>query len=341
MSIETLWFGRSPWASMGRAILSPLSLLFRGGVAVRNQLYDRKLLPIMPSAVPVLSVGNISVGGTGKTPVAAYFVRRLLEQGRMPALVMRGYGADEPDVHRLLNPSVGVYTNPDRVAAIEAAVADGADVIVLDDAFQHRRAGRQVDVVLVSAERWRDGEQVLPAGSLREPPSALRRAGLVIVTQKVADRSTVDHVLDATRRIAPEVPVASVHLRLDRCAIVPSEANPEAREEMISLGVLADTSVLAIAGIGDPESFFRQLDAVGATVTRAPFSDHHPYTREDAAHLAELGKDHKYIVSTLKDAVKLRHVWPPKGPCLWYVSQAVEVSAGSALIDATVWQLLL
>jgi tetraacyldisaccharide 4'-kinase len=242
---------------------------------------------------------------------------------------MRGYGDDEPEVHRILNPGVRVYTNADRAAGIAQAVADGANVVVLDDAFQHRRAARHADIVLVSAERWRDGERVLPAGSLRESPRALRRATLVIVTHKVASPDTVKNVVRAIGAEAPGVPVASIQLRLDALCHVGGGASQ-------FLSNLAGARVLAIAGVGDPESFFRQLESAGAVVTRAAFPDHHPFTAIDGEQLAARGEDHKYVVSTLKDSVKLRHVWPPKGPPLWYVSQAVVVSAEQAFIDTPI-----
>jgi tetraacyldisaccharide 4'-kinase len=247
---------------------------------------------------------------------------------------MRGYGDDEPEVHELLNPSVPVYTGAVRAVGIARAAADGADVVVMDDAFQHRRAGRLVDVVLVSAERWREGERLLPAGSLRESPAALRRASLVIVTHKIATPDVVERVMAAVTRAAPDVPVAAMHLRLDVLHGVGGEAAP------VPLSDLRGERILALAGIGDPESFFLQLDALGARVTRRSFPDHHAYSLTEGEALSKLGEDHKYVISTLKDAVKLRRVWPAKGPPLWYVSQAVEVSACSVFIDTMVRQLL-
>jgi tetraacyldisaccharide 4'-kinase len=321
MGIERIWFTNDTLSRVMRGVLTPLSYMYRSVVRARNALYDRGMFHTVPSAVRVISVGNISVGGTGKTPVAAALVRDLRAVGERPAIVMRGYGGDEPDVHRALNPAVRVYTCVDRASGIAQAANDGATVVVLDDAFQHRRAERHADIVLVSAERWRDGELVLPAGSLREPASSLKRATLIIVTAKIATPETVARVTDAVERVAPTVPVISVRLRANRLERADNAA------PAVPLSALAGERVFAVAGIGDPESFFAQLEQSGALVTRVAFRDHHAYTAAEAAHLADRTAGHKYVISTLKDLVKLRGVWPPKGRALWYVSQAVEVTA--------------
>jgi len=327
MSIENVWFSEGAVPRLIRGALWPASLVFETVVRGRNALYDRGVFRTIQPPVPTISVGNLSVGGTGKTPVAAYLVQRLAAAGRHPALVMRGYGDDEPAVHRLLNPGIPVITRADRVAGIAEAVTLGADVVVLDDAFQHRRAGRAIDIVLVSSERWRRDEQVLPAGSLREPMSSLRRASLIIVTRKSASDARLQDVMCDVAAAAPNVPMASVDLRLDRLVAVHDDA--------ISVPVtdVRDERVLAVAGVGDPGPFFAQVRGAGAVVTPVAFPDHHQYTRSDVTRLAALASGHKYIVTTLKDAVKLTRVWPPKGAPLWYVSQSLVVGANPALID--------
>lgn len=339
MSIEAVWESEVLWARVVRAVLTPTSWVFGAGVSLRNALYDAGVLRSVAPPIPTVSIGNLSVGGTGKTPVAAYVVRRLREQGRTPAIVMRGYGGDEVDVHRHLNPGLRVYAAPDRVAGITRAASEGADVAVLDDAFQHRRAGRTLDIVLIGAERWFSGAhaRLLPAGVLREGPRALRRASLVIVTHKVAGADVVQRVSDAVRAVVPDVPLASIHCGIGvLCRI----EDGGARHALVPLSALAGARVLAVAGVGDPASFFAQLAAVGALVTPVRFPDHHAYTTGDIAALQGAASGHKYIVVTLKDAVKLRRAWPAKGPPLWYVSQAVEVSGGASFIDTALVHLL-
>jgi tetraacyldisaccharide 4'-kinase len=152
---DDLWYGESVPARLARGALAPASLLYRGVIACRNRLYDTGRITSHPAPIPVISVGNLTVGGTGKTPFSAFLVKRLVPRGMTPAIVMRGYGDDEWLVHGRLNPGVLLYASPDRVAGIERAALAGADVVVLDDAFQHRRARRDLDIVLVSGDRWR------------------------------------------------------------------------------------------------------------------------------------------------------------------------------------------
>ncbi len=156
------------WArdGLGALVLSPLSWVFGAATGLRNVLFDHGVLDSQAVGVPVVSVGNLSVGGTGKTPVSAWVAAELQAAGARPAIVMRGYGDDERYVHARINPAVPVVTNPDRVAGAREAVAAGATMIVLDDAFQHRRVQRDLDLVLVAAEQGGAG-RLLRAGPLR------------------------------------------------------------------------------------------------------------------------------------------------------------------------------
>ena len=333
MTPEDVWYRGTPFARFVRRAFGVPSLLFRGITALRNTLYDRGILRVSTPPILTISVGNLTVGGTGKTPVTAYIARALADQGARPAVVMRGYGGDEALVHGLLNPDVPVYADPDRVAAIARAAEDGALVAVLDDGFQHRRAGRHINLVLVSAEQWVVNRRMLPAGPYREPISALRRATGIFVTAKVSDPARVAFVVDAVSAVAPGVPVSAVYLQphsLCEVGVGVSEAR------MLDLGVLHSANVLAVAAIGDPDAFFAQVWGAGATVTCRAYRDHHAYTPADVAAIIARAEGHKYVVTTLKDAVKLAPLWPAKGPSLWYVSQAVEVSDEAAFIDTLI-----
>ena len=156
-------------ARVARELLRPASWLYGSVVAARNAGYDHGWLRSHALAIPAVSVGNLTVGGTGKTPVSAYVAARLAERGMKPAIVMRGYGSDETLVHARLNPAIPVFVSADRVRGALAAKEAGCNVAVLDDAYQHRRARRDADIVLLSAE-LAGPVRALPAGAWREPP---------------------------------------------------------------------------------------------------------------------------------------------------------------------------
>ncbi|MGZ8457870.1 MAG: tetraacyldisaccharide 4'-kinase [Gemmatirosa sp.] len=327
---ERIWFGDDPAAVAARAGLAPLELLFRVGVAARGLLFDRGLAARHALSLPAISIGNLTVGGTGKTPVAAWIARRLRERGAHPALVLRGVGDDEPRVHALLNPDVPVVVAPDRVAGAREARSLGADVVVLDDAFQHRRAARDVDLVLLAAERARTRPRLLPAGPYREGLDALERANVLVVTRKSASRDEAEQLLDRAGARAPAIGRVLVHLAPH--ALHPWAAAGDAQEP-VGIAVLGGQQVLAVSGIGDPRAFEAQLRGVGATVDAAPYADHHAYTTADAESLAARARAADRVVCTLKDAVKLGPLWPRGAPTLWYVSQHVTVERGERVLD--------
>lgn len=344
MTIDDVWYASSPGARAVRAAVTPLSWLYRAGVAVRNSLYDRGTLRARSAPIPVVSVGNITVGGTGKTPFSAYLVRELRSAGHEPAVVLRGYGDDELYLHARLNPAVAVIAAADRVAGIREAAARGADVAVLDDAFQHRRAARDLDVVLVSAEHWQQSASLLPAGPLREPASSLRRADVIVVTRKSASAATATRLLqELTAKFGGRVAVAVAVLEpvqmLRECGGVGFAAGDASAPGELPTAALRGERVLAVAGIGDPSSFFEQLRQAGAMVTERCFVDHHAYSAQDVARLAMNAADHKYVVTTEKDVVKLSRTWPANGPGLWYLTQAVRFTEGEGVVTAALAKL--
>ena len=324
--IEWLWRSRGAAAGLARSLLLPASALFGAVVRVRNALYDRHVLRVRTPRIPALSVGNLTVGGTGKTPVSSWLALRLQALGAHPAIVMRGYGGDEPLVHARLAPTVPVQVGADRLEAIARAASQGADVAVLDDAFQHRAVARVSDIVLISADARDATDRLLPGGPYREGMTALRRASLVVVTRKAAP---LDRARDAAARAsaaAPGVPVAIVHLAIDAVHVGTLAPMP--------LESLRGRRVLAIAGVGDGATFGEQLAQVGAIVRLRAYPDHHPFAESDARSLAGSLLSGEMPVCTLKDAVKLAPLWPREAPAIGYVSQAVIVDENGSAIDA-------
>ena len=356
--VDRIWYDDGLDARATRAMLAPAAALFGAIVRRRNARFDQSTAAGRSRAlVPAVSVGNLTVGGTGKTPVSAWCAARLRAQGARPAIVLRGYGDDEPRVHALLNPGVPVVVSPDRTAGNVTARTRGADCVVLDDAFQHRRAHREADLVLVSADSWRGRDRLLPAGPFREPLGALRRASVVVLTVKAADAGRVAALEKAVAAAAPEVPRAVARLVPDELRLVsalpdPTRAPGAARAERAGLlarpvSDLAGRRVGVMTGIGDPAAFEAQLRALGADIVHvARFGDHHAFASQDAARTVGAVAAHQDdagfigVVCTLKDAVKLRDLWPRGAPSLWYVSQSVVIERGAEALDRALARVL-
>jgi tetraacyldisaccharide 4'-kinase len=301
--------------------------MYQAATRIRNALYDRGALRIAEASVPVVSVGNLAVGGSGKTPVSAWIATELRSRGARPAMVMRGYGGDEPRVHALLNPDAPVIVNADRVAGVHEAAARGADVVVLDDAFQHRRISRNEDVVLISADGWREPLRVLPSGPWRELPRALARASLVLITRKAVGAHVSEEL---ARRLTPltrtgEGAVMALELGELRHAVT-GEPRP--------LSDVGGRRVLLVAGIANPEALILQMRHANADVDVRTFPDHHSYRGIDITWLAHEARTFDYTICTLKDAVKLGPLWPREAPPLWYVSLRCRIESGSAVVFA-------
>jgi tetraacyldisaccharide 4'-kinase len=334
-AIERIWAADGPaaWA------LAPLSWIFGAAVALKNLLHDTGVLRAKQLALPAVSVGNLSVGGTGKTPVSAWVAAELARRGAKPAIVLRGYGDDEVLVHRALNPGVPVIVDADRVRGAAAAKLQGATIVVLDDAFQHRRAARDADIVLVAAEQGA-AHRLLPAGPLREGRGALRRASVLVVTRKSASREAAEAVGAAWTGFsgAParaQIALAAGALRQAATGDGPALLSAGAAAgEARDVTALNGAKVLAISGIGAPDAFAAQLSAAGAQVTPVTYGDHHAYSPNDARVLAARAEREGMPVCTLKDAVKLAPHWPRQGPTLWYLSQAVFVERGGEVLEA-------
>jgi tetraacyldisaccharide 4'-kinase len=323
---EKVWYSDAVMSRIARVVLTPASALYGAAIAQINMLAAMKRAA--PGPIPAISIGNITVGGTGKTPVSAWFAHRFRECGASPAVVLRGYGDDEVLVHRLLNPDVPVFVGADRVLQVQRAAQAGADVAILDDAFQHRRAHRVADVVLVSADRFSGTARLLPAGPFREPLRALRRASLVIVTVKAA---TADRVRETERAIRDLTGSTVVTVDLAPASFVAVKSR--LAESLVSW---RGKRVLAVSGIGDPGAFRQQLEQLGLLPTALSFADHHDYNAESMARILGATRDVDAVVCTLKDAVKLGPLWPDSAIPLWYLSQSVVPRDGTEALDDVV-----
>ena len=305
-----IW-GPSAAARVARLPLLPLA----GGYwAIMKVRAARGRADAMRLPLPTIAVGNLSVGGTGKTPLAAWIAHYCVARGRTPGILLRGYGGDEPLVHRRLVPQAVVVANPDRVAGAVAARAQGAQVFVLDDAYQLLGVGRDLNIAVVSAESAGASPWPLPAGPWREGLDALGRADLIVVTRKRASAEAAGALADQLGRArrggsggggggGGATPVC-----LARLAVSHLEGMRSGRRQ--ELAVLVGRGVVAAAGIADPDSFAEQLGAAGASVQLVAYQDHHAYRPADLERLVRAAAGGDYVVVTEKDAVKLRRQWP-------------------------------
>ncbi len=300
-----------------RAVLSLLSVPYRGAVAVRNRLYGRGILRQERLPCPVISVGNLTVGGTGKTPTVILIAAMLRGRGRRPAVLSRGYGGaakapvntvsdgkrvlmgwrdagDEPLLIAKAVPGVPVLTGPERIRTGRAAIEQyGADVLILDDAFQHRALFRDLDIVMLDTAHPLGNGSLLPRGPLREPREALCRAHLFLWTGDPESNGPLPHI--------PSLPsFRGVHR--------PRELVEAATGRALPLAELQGKTVCAFAGIGNPEAFRRSLSALGAEIVSfRAFPDHHPYRISDLEALRRLAAESTAdrIVTTEKDGIRL------------------------------------
>lgn len=281
--------------------LIPAEWAFRLGTALRSTSYDRGWLRSSGASIATIVVGNLTVGGTGKTPLTAWLARRLERGGARPAVVMRGYGGDEVTVHRILNPSVPVYVSADRHAALRRAEAEGARLAVLDDAFQHRALRPDASVVLLAADGWHRRRRLLPRGPWREPLGAIRRATMAVVTRKAATAAMAERISELLRNSYRELLVGRVHVRLSESLTYSGLRAGQCERRSLAAARFG----LALAGVAEPESFWQQLDQAGVRVARRlTFADHHRYGPADVRRIRrEAGGE--AVLMTLKDAVKL------------------------------------
>jgi tetraacyldisaccharide 4'-kinase len=320
---------------------------YRGLLGTRDWLYARGVLRCRAIGVPVVSVGNLTVGGTGKTPAVELAVRTLLDLGHRPAVVSRGYGrrghgvqvvadtasirldadegGDEPFLLARRLPGVPIVVGAHRYEASRRAVERfGVTAIVLDDGFQHRTLAKDLEIVMARARApWGNG-RLLPGGPLREPLAALARADLIVVTG-AAGAHDVGEVATAAREHAPGVPVLAARH-------VPTECWEAGPMRVLGPEGLRGLKLFAFAGIGSPDGFRRTLEEAGAVEAGfARFADHHWYTREELAEIEHraTAASAAGLVTTEKDWARLRRLAPPGLP-LYVLAVRLVLLSGEA-----------
>ncbi|MEZ6068224.1 MAG: tetraacyldisaccharide 4'-kinase [Planctomycetaceae bacterium] len=317
--------------SLLRGALSLAAPCYGLMMRLRNQAYDAGWFATHRTDVPVVSIGNITTGGTGKTPLVAWTVQMLLEQGLLPGILSRGYrdvdgaGNDEKRLLDAICPEVPHIQQPDRVAGAMAAIAKHhCEVLVLDDGFQHRRLARDLDIVLIDAVRPFGYEAVLPRGLLREPLSALGRADAAIITR--VDHCGASRLAEIRQIIRQHTDASIAEVRFVPTGLVNSSGIARPLLELHS------ARVGACCAIGNPEGFLRTLTAAGLPPPVGcfrTFPDHHHYSTADLDDIARWVEHERIeqLLVTRKDLVKIPH--DQLGPAgLWAIDLTTEFVAG-------------
>jgi len=292
------WYQGAYWLYF----LWPLYLVYRVVTLLRKYLYQVRFFKSYRAKVPVIVVGNITLGGTGKSPLVAYLVESLKEMGFKPGVVSRGYGAkisseqvrevhtnslvsevgDEPLMLKL-RVDCPIFVSPTRALAVQALENQGCDIVITDDGLQHYALGRDIEICVFDGERkWGNGF-LLPMGPMREPLKRINKTDFVVMNGA-----------DWLERLQPK----TTAFRMDLEASNLQSLN---NDQSLSLSALKGKEVVAIAGIGNPERFFNTLVMEGLLVESHGFNDHHAYTQSDVSFKGE-----RPLIMTEKDAVKCR-----------------------------------
>ncbi|MBN1817931.1 MAG: tetraacyldisaccharide 4'-kinase [Sedimentisphaerales bacterium] len=332
------------WQTPLFAMLRLISVGYGLAIRFRNWLYDRGWLPTYRVDVPVICIGNLTTGGTGKTPLVIRLCRYLDSRSIRYGILTRGYRSqegklsDEPAVLLKSCPEAKIVVNPDRVAGARLAVEQHkVEILIMDDGFQHRRLARDLDIVAIDATCPFGYGRMLPAGLLREPVSSLRRADAAVITRydRVPSDAT-DKIVEQIRSENPDIAIArAIHKHTHACTL---------HGETLSLEELASLSIFVFCGIGNPEAFLSRLVEYGLKIVGSQiYNDHHEYTRRDFEQLLTEARETKadLLLCTQKDWHKVG-VFSPKEMDinLAYLALELDFLEGwdtiEALVDAVV-----
>lgn len=289
-----------------RSILLFFSFFYRIAVALRNLLFDISIFRKTKVDAAVVSIGNITTGGTGKTPLVAWLCNYFSEKNITIAILTRGYKgnsdfADEPAMLAKACPKAQIIINPDRVEGAKKAITKyNASFLIMDDGFQHRKLARDIDIVAVDATNPFGGNRLLPAGFLREPLRSLKRADAVVITRiNQTQPEKIEEIKKIVSRINPKIVfAAAIHKPI--CARL-------IKDKQITLDELAGKRLYAFCGIGNPDAFFQTLSELALNIVgKRVYNDHHRYTESD---IVEICQDCRYkqaemIITTQKDWIK-------------------------------------
>ena len=318
-------------ATLGRTGLSAIEIPYEALVRLRNYGYDNSILTAKKASAPVISVGNLTLGGTGKTPLVAWLAHWFARHNKKPAIISRGYKAksgqlsDEAAELKILLPTVLHVANKRRIIAAKDAVAKGSDLLLLDDGFQHRQLGRDLNLVAIDATDPFGCNRLFPRGLLREPLKGLQRADALILTR--TDQVSIkirDEIKEQCFQFvgSHDKPWIETEHRPSNLRLIDGTTQP--------LETLQDKRILSLSAIGNPAAFNKTLATIGhEPVASLTFPDHHTYTTDDIHRISEKAEsvEAEFIVTTLKDLVKLPPASVHKRP-ICAIEISIQIQSG-------------
>lgn len=286
-------------AQVLKPILSFLSFFYRWGMSCLRKIYQWGLLPRKRLPFPVISVGNLTWGGTGKTPLVEYLARRIIERRRTPLVLTRGYGQDEVEQLRAHLPAVRVGVGKERYQVGRwVSRSERIDVSILDDGFQHWKIIRDIEIVTINALSPFGNGKLFPRGILREPRQALRRATVIVLTHvNLLSASELEKIREEIRRLAPNASLVEAYLE-------PLFFYRARRRNRLSLVSLQNQRVATFSAVASPRSFQMLLSRIGIKPVRNfEFCDHHAFTKEELAEILSVSEKSEVdeIITTEKD----------------------------------------
>ncbi len=301
--------------------------------AAHNFFYKVNLLKSYKSGITTISVGNITLGGTGKTPFVMMLAEKLIVKGKKTAILIRGYGEDEWGMleEKLGKRGVRVFVGKDRIKSAGAAEKSGMDVLILDDGFQHRRLKRDVDIALLDSTNPFGNRHLFPRGILREPIKNLNRTDVIVLTKADKGKESIEAIKRNLKNIIPGKPILEAEHR-------PVQLFEIYKENTFEMTFIKGKIVSALSGICDGAYFKYTLEKIGAQVAlEFVFPDHHLYRASELARIFRECKKKNIdtIITTEKDAVKLKKLKPEKStPQIFALSVKLELIRGKEEIDA-------
>ncbi len=332
-------------------LLSPFLLVYALIIYLRNKMYDWRWFKVCDTAVSVISVGNLQIGGTGKTPMVEYLAENLRSAGKNVVILSRGYRrltsetllvdsdnftkmspgliGDEPFQIMANVPGINLAIDADRCKSAEKALQKWpGSVFVLDDGFQHRRIARDLDIVMIDAAHWSRCSLLYPITTFRDVKSSLKRANIFIVTQW----ETNEEIFKSLKRYQTE----SETLQIFKASFVPADLIPLNTKQTLSFSALENLNVAAVCGIANPERFFNMLEAFRTNICfQKCFRDHHHYQTSHIEELIEIAVARKadVIITTQKDAVKISPLLSSSEIPFYYLKIKFDIQQGELLLN--------